>query len=60
MASGSFQHKATFYNGNEDHRAIIRYISGDLRQRAFTDFARYSESRFANLWILDRFCAMVD
>ena len=30
----------------EDHRAIIRYVSYDLKQRVFLDYNSLSESRF--------------
>ena len=49
----AFCNKATFYNGREDHCAIIRYVSGDLKQKVFLDF-----SRFSSLWLLDGFCAL--
>ena len=53
-----FRNKASFHNGNEDHRAIIRYISGDLKQRVSLDFIRLPPTRFSDLWLLDGFCIM--
>ena len=54
----AFRNKATFYNGRENHRAIIRYVSSDLKQRVSLDFSRFSDSRFSSLWLLDGFCAL--
>ena len=47
-------------NGKEDHRAIIRYVSYDLKQRVFLDYNSLSESRFHDVWVLDGFCAMAN
>ena len=54
-----FRNKATFYNVSYDHRAIIKFIVGDLRQKVRTDFLRFSNSRFSDLWVLDGFCVVV-
>ena len=53
-----FRNKATFYNVSYDHRAIIKFIVGDLRQKVRTDFLRFSNSRFSDLWVLDGFCVV--
>ena len=53
-----FRNKATFYNVSYDHRAVIKFIVGDLRQKVPTDFPRFSSSRFFDLWVLDGFCAV--
>ena len=53
-----FRNKATFYNGTEDHRAIIRFVSGDLRSRIKLDHFRLSDSRFSSLWSLPGFCTV--
>lgn len=54
----TFRNKSTFHNGTEDHRAIIRYVSSDLKRRVSFDFFRFSESRFSHCWILENFCAI--
>ena len=54
----TFRNKASFHNGNEDHRAIVRYISGDLKQRVSLDFIRLSPTRFSDLWLVDGYCIM--
>ena len=54
----TFRNKSTFHNGTEDHRAIIRYVSSDLKRRVSLDFLRFSESRFSDCWILENVCAM--
>ena len=41
-----FRNKATFHNSNEDHRAIIRYIASNIRNRLNLDLYRLSESKF--------------
>ena len=51
-----FRNKVTFYNVSYDHRAIFKFIVGDLRQKVGTDFLRFSNSRFSDLWVLDGFC----
>ena len=56
----TFRNRATFCNGKEDHRAIIRYVSYDLKQRVFLDYNSLSESRFHDVWVLDGFCAMAN
>ena len=53
-----FRNKATFYNVSYDHRAIIKFIVGDLRQKVRTEFLRFSNSRFSDLWVLDGFCVV--
>ena len=40
------------------NRAIIKFIVGDLRQKVQTDFLRFSNSRFSDLWVLDGFCVV--
>ena len=53
-----FRNKATFYNVSYEHRAIIKFVVGDLRQKVPTDFLRFSNSRFSDLCVLDGFCAV--
>lgn len=55
-----FRNKATFHNGREDHRAIIRYISDDIRRRVKLDMVRFSEAQFARIWLVPSFCVIVD
>ena len=55
-----FRNKATFHNGREDHRAIIKYISNDVRRRVKLDFLRLPESLFSRFWIIPGFCTVVD
>ena len=52
------RNKATFYNVSYDHRAIIKFIVSDLPQKVPTDFLRFSNSRFSDLWVLDGLCAV--
>ena len=52
-----FRNKATFYNVSYDHRAFVKYIVGDLRQKVRTDYLTFN-SRFPDFWVLDGFCAV--
>jgi hypothetical protein len=45
-----FRNKSTFHNGNEDSRAIIRYIRIDIRKRISTDHFRLSYTNFVSAW----------
>ena len=69
----TFRNKTTFHNGNEDHRAIIRYIilyyiiyyiiyyiTNDIQQRIILDHIRLSEDRFLRYWAVPSFCAIED
>ena len=51
-----FRNKATFHNGTEDHRAIIRYICHDIATRLLVDFSRLPERKFCSLWCHDSIC----
>ena len=53
-----FRNKATFHNGHEDHPAIIRYVSNDVRKRVKLDFIRIPGSRFSRLWLIPGFCTI--
>ena len=55
-----FRNKATFYNGTEDHRAIIRYVRLDVKRRISLDFFRLSDSRFSDSWVVNHFCTVED
>lgn len=46
----TFRNKATFRNGSEDHRAIIRYASQDFHNRVNLDYYRLTSTRFAEFW----------
>lgn len=45
-----FRNKASFQNGTEDSRAIIRYIKVDIRKRIALDHFRLSHSNFVSAW----------
>ena len=51
-----FRNKATFHNGTEDHRAIIRYICHDITTRLLVDYSRLPERKFCSLWCHDSIC----
>ena len=54
----SFRNKATFHNGNEDHRAIIKYSLHNIQSRIRLDFSRLSPSRFRYFWATPAIFAM--
>ena len=45
----TFRNKATFHNGTETPRAIVRYIKQDITTRLKVDFTRLSVDRFSKL-----------
>ena len=51
-----FRNKATFHNGTETPRAIVRYIRQDITTRLKIDFRRYSQDRFDKLWCHSPLC----
>ena len=53
-----FRNRATFQNGREDRRAIIKFISSDISMRVRLDQFRLTEYRFNDLWSLSSFCAI--
>ena len=55
-----FRNKATFHNGNETHRAIIRYTLSDINSRVKLDFFRLPLTRFRALWEIPGFCVIED
>ena len=55
----SFRNKATFRNGNEDQRAIIKYTLHDMSSRIRLDFSRLSLSKFKSFWVTPAICAVV-
>ena len=46
-----FRNKATFHNGHDNSRAIIRYIITDIRNCASVDHFRLSHSDFISAWV---------
>ena len=54
-----FRNKATFHNGTESHRAIIKYINQDITNRIKLDQFRLPAARFSSLWVHPRFCLIV-
>ena len=53
-----FRNKATFYNGHEDSKAIIRFILDDIRRRIRLDHFRLPDNRFSDFWAADNFCSV--
>ena len=49
-----FRNKATFHNGKENLRAIIRYINQDIKKRIFLDKHRLSPTVFRDLGLTRR------
>lgn len=54
-----FRNKATFHNGTESDRAIIRYIIQDVTTRIKLDHYRLPAARFSSLWVHPEFCLVV-
>ena len=50
-----FRNRATFQNGREDHRAIIRYVRNDLKQRFFLDSKRFCSISLSRSFASRRF-----
>ncbi len=55
-----FRNKATFHNGSEDSRAIIRYVLSDVRGRVSCDHYRLPASFFADAWENPAICTVVN
>ena len=55
-----FRNKATFYNGKENSKAIIRYINQDIKKRILVDKHRLSPSVFRDLWSHPALCSFRD
>ena len=51
-----FRNKATFHNGTETPRAIVRYVKQDITTRLKVDFTRYSLDRFSKMWCHPNLC----
>ena len=53
-----FRNKATFHNGKEDSRAIIRYIRFNIKNRILIDKHRLSPTTFRDLWTHPSICSL--
>ncbi len=53
-----FRNKTTFHNGTEDHRAIIKYATHDIKSRIRLDHYRLSESAFLEIWGIPCICSL--
>ena len=51
-----FRNKATFHNGTESDRAIVRYIVQDVSSRIKLDHYRLPAPRFSSLWVHPELC----
>jgi len=51
-----FRNKATFHNGTESDRAIIRYINQDITSRIKLDHFRLPAAKFKSLWVHPELC----
>ncbi len=54
----NFRNRATFHNGTDDHRAIIKYVIHDIKNRLKLDFFCLSEAKFFCLWLIPGFCTV--
>ena len=55
-----FRNKATFHNGREDSKALIRYIKLDLKNRILLDKHRLSPNVFRDLWSHPAICSFCE
>ena len=53
-----FRNKATFHNGKEDSRALIRYIKLNIKNRTLIDKHRLSPNTFRDLWSHPAICSL--
>ena len=53
-----FRNKATFRNGKEDSRALIRYIKSNIKNRILIDKHRLSPLTFRDLWSHPAICSL--
>lgn len=51
-----FRNKATFHNGKENSKAIIRYINQDIKKRILLDQHRLNPNLFRDLWSHPALC----
>ena len=54
-----FRNKATFHNGTETDRAIVRYIVQDITSRIKLDHFRLPVAKFSSLWVHPELCLIV-
>ena len=54
-----FRNKATFHNGTESPRAIIRYIIQDVTSRVKLDHYRLPAAGFESCWVHPEFCLVM-
>ena len=52
-----FRNKATFHNGKEDSKALIRYIKSNIKNRILIDKHRLSPLTFRDLWWHPAICS---
>ena len=50
-ANWKFRNRATFSNGHDDHRAIIKYVLKDAKFRIHCDFLSLSRTLFYSRWV---------
>jgi len=53
-----FRNKATFHNGKEDSKALIRYIKSNIKNRILLDKHRLSPLVFRDLWSHPAICSL--
>ena len=51
-----FRNKATFHTGKERSKAIIKYITSDLKKRVLIGINRFSPAKFRSLWTHPALC----
>ena len=50
------RNKATFHTGKERSKAIIKYITSDVKKRVLIDKHRFSPAKFRSLWTHPALC----
>lgn len=53
-----FRNKATFHNGKEDWKALIRYIKSNIKNQTLIDKHRLSPNTFCDLWSHPAICCL--
>ena len=51
-----FRNKATFHTGKEMSKAIIKYITSDVKKPVLIDKHRFSAAKFRSLWTHSALC----
>ena len=54
-----FRNRATFYNGRDDHRAIIKFVLQDVKFRLRCDFVSMFRTLFYSRWVFPGLCQVV-